>query len=54
MPLMRQVYPDAFGVERMRLRLKRGASDKLKGAFLPFTLAAHHCTIMFTVRSGAL
>jgi len=30
------MFPDAFGLDRHRLRLKAGASEKLRLSFLPF------------------
>lgn len=32
------LFPDAFGLERHRLRLRAGASEKLKLSFLPFQM----------------
>lgn len=42
-----KVFPDAFGVDKLRIRIKQRASDKIKGSFLPFTIGKHHCTVMF-------
>lgn len=33
-------FPEPFGLDRHRLRLKAGASEKLKLSFLPFLLPA--------------
>lgn len=44
-PLLK-LYPAAFGLDRTRLRLKAGATDKLRASFLPFTMGTHHCTVM--------
>jgi hypothetical protein len=44
-----KLYPDALAVERLKVRLKRGQTEKLRAAFLPFTHGAHYCTVMFTV-----
>ncbi|MEW5300161.1 MAG: hypothetical protein WDW36_003110 [Sanguina aurantia] len=41
-----KVWPDAFGLDRLRLRLKQGASEKVRGFFLPFTLGSHFCTVL--------
>lgn len=41
------VFPEAFGVDRHRLRLRAGASEKLKASFLPFKLGEHRATVMF-------
>jgi hypothetical protein len=32
------LFPEAFGLERHRLRLRAGASEKLKLSFLPFQM----------------
>lgn len=40
------MWPDAFGLDRFRLRLKQGASEKVRGFFLPFTLGSHFCTLV--------
>lgn len=37
---MSAVFPEPFGLERYRLRLKSGASEKLKLSFLPFVMPA--------------
>lgn len=42
-----RLWPDAFGLDRNRLRLKQNASERLKGFFLPFTMTTAYCTIMF-------
>ena len=42
-----QIYPNALGVDRARMRLKQGGSDKLRGFFLPFTMGTHYCTLVF-------
>ena len=34
-------------MDRNRLRLKQGGSDKLRGFFLPFTMGTHYCTVIF-------
>jgi hypothetical protein len=34
------VFPEPFGLDRHRLRLKSGASEKLKLSFLPFVMPA--------------
>lgn len=33
-----KIFPEAFGLDRHRLRLKAGASEKLKLSFLPFIM----------------
>lgn len=35
-----KLLPEAFGLDRHRLRLKAGASEKLKLSFLPFVMPA--------------
>ncbi|GMH42128.1 hypothetical protein BSKO_10047 [Bryopsis sp. KO-2023] len=42
-----KVFPDSFGVDKSRLRIKHNGSDKLKGSFLPFTTGSHYCTVIF-------
>lgn len=42
-----KVWPDAFGVDRTRVRLKQGQTEKLKGFFLPFTMTSHYATVVF-------
>lgn len=46
-PLKEKVFPDAFGLDKLRLRLKENGSEKLKGSFLPFTSSTHYCTVVF-------
>lgn len=40
-------FPDPFGVDRARLRLRAGAGDKLRGAYLPFALGGTRATLVF-------
>ncbi|KAG2493472.1 hypothetical protein HYH03_008289 [Edaphochlamys debaryana] len=42
-----KVWPDAFGLDRNRLRLKQNASERIKGFFLPFSMATAYCTVLF-------
>lgn len=42
-----RIHPHAFGLDKARVRLKRNAEDKLKGLYLPFTLATSFCTVVF-------
>ncbi|EFJ49198.1 hypothetical protein VOLCADRAFT_90100 [Volvox carteri f. nagariensis] len=42
-----RLWPDAFGLDRNRLRLKQNASERIKGFFLPFTMTAAYCTVLF-------
>lgn len=41
-----RVWPDAFGLDRARLRLKQNASEKVKGFFLPFAMAPSYATVV--------
>ena len=43
----RQLFPNAFGLEKMRVRLKRNAEEKLKAVYLPFTMQTSYCTVVF-------
>jgi hypothetical protein len=49
----RKMFPAAFGLDRLRVRLKGGASEKMRASFLPFTLGTHYCTLLLKVRGGA-
>ncbi|PNW70067.1 hypothetical protein CHLRE_17g704300v5 [Chlamydomonas reinhardtii] len=42
-----RVWPDAFGLDRNRLRLKQNASERIKGFFLPFSMTTAYCTVLF-------
>ncbi|KAL0021413.1 hypothetical protein WJX79_003538 [Trebouxia sp. C0005] len=42
-----KVFPKPFGIDRQRIRIKANAEETLKGAFLPFTLGQHTCSIIF-------
>ncbi|GFR48568.1 hypothetical protein Agub_g10470, partial [Astrephomene gubernaculifera] len=42
-----RVWPDAFGLDRNRLRLKQNASERIKGFFLPFSMSTAYCTVLF-------
>lgn len=42
-----KVFPKPFGVDRQRIRIKANGEEVLKGAFLPFTLGQHTCSIIF-------
>ncbi|KXZ50888.1 hypothetical protein GPECTOR_14g137 [Gonium pectorale] len=44
---MGRAWPDAFGLDRNRLRLKQNASERIKGFFLPFSMATAYCTVLF-------
>ena len=44
---VKSIHPNAFGLEKMRVRLKRNAEEKLKGLFLPFAMLTSHCTVVF-------
>lgn len=43
----RKIFPKPFGIDRQRIRIKANAEETLKGAFLPFTLGQHTCSIVF-------
>jgi hypothetical protein len=43
-----QIFPNAFGIGKTRIRLKRNAEETITGFFLPFTMATHYCTLSFT------
>lgn len=45
-PLVK-MYPDSYGMDKYRLRLRQGASDKIKLSFLPFTMGTHTATLVF-------
>lgn len=42
-----KMFPKPFGIDRQRIRIKANAEETLKGAFLPFTLGQHTCSIVF-------
>ena len=42
-----RAFPKPFGIDRQRVRIKANAEETLKGAFLPFTLGQHTCSIVF-------
>ena len=42
-----KMFPKPFGIDRQRVRIKASAEEILKGAFLPFTLGQHTCSIVF-------
>ena len=42
-----RAFPKPFGIDRQRVRIKANAEETLKGAFLPFTLGLHTCSIVF-------
>ncbi|GLI64998.1 hypothetical protein VaNZ11_008424 [Volvox africanus] len=42
-----RLWPDAFGLDRNRLRLKQNASERIKGFFLPFSMTTAYCTVLF-------
>lgn len=42
-----KAFPKPFGIDRQRIRIKANAEETLKGAFLPFTLGQHTCSIVF-------
>jgi hypothetical protein len=46
----RQLFPDAFGIIKSRISIKRNAEEKIKGVFLPFTMETKVCTVQFTDR----
>lgn len=46
-PAKLQLYPNAFGLDKPRLRIKQGGSDKVRAFYLPFTMDTHHCTVVF-------
>jgi hypothetical protein len=39
-------FPDPFGVDRTRLRLRAGATEKVRGSYLPFTLGTHTASLV--------
>eukprot|EP00798_Chlamydomonas_sp_ICE-L_P015727 gene15727-21848_t len=41
----KELFPNAFGLDRNRLRLKKNASEKMKAFFLPFAMGQHFCTL---------
>lgn len=45
-----QLFPDAFGITRSRINIKRNAEEKIKGVFMPFTMDTKYCTVQFTDR----
>lgn len=40
-------HPDPFGVDRQRLRLRAGTTEKIKGSYLPFTPGTHRALLSF-------
>ncbi|KAK9828703.1 hypothetical protein WJX72_001600 [[Myrmecia] bisecta] len=42
-----KLYPDAFGMDKLRLRVKANAEETIRGIFLPFMLGTHVCSIIF-------
>lgn len=46
-PVDRSVYPDAFGVERKSVKLRKGDSARLDVAFLPFAMGAYAARLTF-------
>eukprot|EP00873_Tetraselmis_striata_P026074 jgi/Tetstr1/446338/TSEL_033880.t1 len=41
-------FPDPFGCERTRMKLKFGQTDTLKIAYMPWTEGTSHCTVLLT------
>ena len=39
-------YPDAFGCERIRMRFREGATERLDLMFLPFVPGTHRCYVV--------
>ena len=46
-PVDRSVYPDAFGLDRKSVKLRKGDSATLDVAFLPFAMGAHSARLTF-------
>ena len=42
-----KMFPKPFGIDKQRVRIKASGEESLKGAFLPFTLGQHTCSIVF-------
>lgn len=42
-----KIFPDSFGIDKIRVRVKQKASEKLKGSFLPFVMGPHSCKVIF-------
>lgn len=42
-----KIFPDSFGLDKIRIRVKQKGSEKLKGSFLPFTMVLHSCKVIF-------
>lgn len=41
-------YPPPFGISKQLIRMSKGAEEKIRSAFLPFTPGLHRCLIWFS------
>jgi hypothetical protein len=46
--LLVQQFPDPFGCDRARMKLKFGQTDVLKVTYMPWTEGTTHCTVLLT------